>query len=478
MSDNFKPVFYKTPIGGSLVNDPNVPQPLLRKKPLRFPDLSEVEVVRHYTYLSTLNFGVDSGFYPLGSCTMKYNPKILEKIASLEEFSQLHPLQDNEDVQGMLEALYKINELLCAIFGYAQFTLQPAAGAHGEHTGLLIIKAYFLDKGQADRNTVIIPDTAHGTNPASAAIAGFDVVKISTDEQGNINLEELSQAVTKYKVAALMLTNPSTLGLFETQIVEIADIVHKAGGLLYYDGANANALLGLIRPADMGFDVCHLNLHKTFATPHGGGGPGSGPVGVKDFLVQFLPRPIVKKSDNSFSLDFSSQKSIGKVHGFYGNIAIVLRALVYILLEGSTGLRKVSEQAIINANYLRVGLKDLLKLPYARFCMHEFVLSAAKLKKEKGVSALDIAKRLIDFGIHPPTIYFPLIVHECLMIEPTETESKESMDRFMQVMEQIIKEAETTPELLKSAPQNRIVGRLDETKAVKQPKLTAFDIGS
>ncbi|OGI09473.1 MAG: glycine dehydrogenase (aminomethyl-transferring) [Candidatus Margulisbacteria bacterium GWF2_35_9] len=452
-----------------------IPENLIRKKPLRFPTLAENEVARHYTYLSTLNHGVDSGFYPLGSCTMKYNFKILEKIAGNESFSNIYPFSSEEDIQGLLEILYRTDKSLSEIFGYAHFTFQPAAGSHGEHTGLLIIRAFHKDNGESDRDVVLIPDTAHGTNPASAVLAGYKVRKIPTNDQGNLDLEFLKKEVSNYKVAALMLTNPSTLGLFETQILEIAEIVHDAGGLLYYDGANANALMGIIRPGDMGFDVCHLNLHKTFGTPHGGGGPGSGPVGVKDFLVPFLPNPLVKMDDGMYVLDSSSKKSIGKVHGFYGNINVVIKAFVFIIMYGRDGLKHVSQQAIINANYLQEKLKDVYKLAYNRRCMHEFVLSAAKLKKDFGISALDIAKRLIDYGIHPPTIYFPQIVSESMMMEPTESESKEELDDFIQIMTDIRAEIETNPEILHDAPITRVVGRLDEAKAVKEPKLTALD---
>lgn len=446
-----------------------------REKPLRLPDRSEMEVARHYTYLSTLNFGVDSGFYPLGSCTMKYNYKIQERIAGLAGFAWLHPFQHSSEAQGTLDVLYETDIALSELFGYAAFTLQPAAGAHGEHTGLLIIRAYHRSKGETDRNVILIPDTAHGTNPASAAVAGFSVVKIATDPNGNVDIVSLKAAVLKHKVAALMLTNPSTLGLFETQILEIADIVHQAGGLLYYDGANANALLGIIRPGDMGFDVCHLNLHKTFDTPHGGGGPGSGPVGVKDFLVPFLPCPRVKKSPTGFVWESPNKHSIGRVHGMYGNVAIVLRAYAYILLMGRDGLTQVSEHAILAANYLQLRLKNSLKLPYERICMHEFVLSAAKLKKEVGVSALDLAKGLMDEGVHPPTIYFPQVVHECMMIEPTESETKAGLDRFVSIFTALIEQAHQHPETLKLAPQKTYLRRLDEAKAVKEPRLTLWN---
>jgi len=478
---NNRPIFYKkedeiksvAPVAYADIN--GIPDELKRENSLRFPSLTETEVSRHYTYLSTLNHGVDSGFYPLGSCTMKYNYKVLEKIAAADAFQHVHPFDSIENTQGLLEILYKTDQYLSDIFGYEHFTFQPAAGAHGEYTGLLIIRAYHKDLGQSDRDVVLIPDSAHGTNPASAVLAGYRVRKIPTNEEGNLKLDILKQELGKYNVAALMLTNPSTLGLFETQILEIADIVHDAGGLLYYDGANANALMGLIRPGDMGFDVCHLNLHKTFGTPHGGGGPGSGPVGVKKLLVPFLPKPLVDFVDGQYILDDSSKKSIGQVHGFYGNVSVVIKTFAYILMHGTQGLKMASEQAIINANYLQEKLRNLYKLPFDRRCMHEFVLSASKVKKEFGISVLDIAKTLIDNGIHPPTIYFPQIVSECMMIEPTESESKETLDDFVEIMTKIRDEIEQNPDLLHNAPVSRIVGRLDEAKAVKEPKLTALN---
>ena len=452
--------------------DANISPELRRERALRLPDLEESQVARHYTYLSTLNHGVDSGLYPLGSCTMKYNYKILEKIASYNEFLNINPWQEENSAQGTLSILYELGEYLSEIFGYAGFTLQPVAGAHGEHTGLLIIKAFLAGRDK-ERNVVLIPDTAHGTNPASAVIAGFEVRKVVTGEDGNISLDSLRAEVARGRVAALMLTNPSTLGLFETNIKAIAEIVHKAGGLLYYDGANANALMGLVKPGDMGFDVCHINLHKTFGTPHGGGGPGAGPVGVKDFLLPYLPGPVLKKLDNKYLWDLPA-KSIGRVHSFHGNILVLIKAYAYILLKGSDGLAEVSKKAIINANYLQAILKKKMKLPYDRFCMHEFVLSASILKRKYGVSALDIAKRLIDYGVHPPTIYFPLIVAESLMLEPTESESRESLDEFVEIFCAIIEEAETNIEKIKSSPNTQVVGRLDEVKAVKDPKLTAY----
>jgi len=466
------PIFEKVSISKGYISS-NIPEALRREKPCRLPEASEAQVARHYTKLSTLNFGVDSGMYPLGSCTMKYNYKILERLASLPEFLNLHPLQDEEDTQGILEIMYKLDQLLSELFGYSHFTLQPSAGAQGEHTGLLIIREYLKSIGD-ERDLVLIPDSAHGTNPASAIMAGFRIKKISSDKWGNVDVDKLKKVLEKEKVAAIMLTNPSTLGLFENNILKIAEMIHENGGLLYYDGANANALLGMARPGDMGFDVCHLNLHKTFGTPHGGGGPGAGPVGVSARLVPFLPKPMVEKEGDDYFLDTSNEKSIGMMHGFYGNVNVLVKAYIYILLHGRDGLELVCEKAVANANYLMEKLKDVINVPYDRVCMHEFVISAGKLKKETGVSALDIAKALIDRGYHPPTIYFPLIVSECLMIEPTETEDKESMDKFIDALTSIVKEASSNSEAIKATPVTTIVGRLDEVKAVKEPKLTFF----
>ena len=473
------PVFYSHTVQEWTVSERvkqdgiDIPEKLIRKSAYGFVDLSEPELVRHYTALSTLNYGVDTGFYPLGSCTMKYNPKISERIASDPRWLGLHPWQDEDELQGMLGLLYDCEQALCKIFAYDAFTFQPAAGSHGEHTGLLLIRAYHKDRGEEDREIILVPDTAHGTNPASVAAAGYKVKKVKTDEQGNLDIEDLKKILGKQRIAGLMLTNPSTVGLFEENILEIANLIHKAGGLLYYDGANANALLGIIRPGDMGFDVCHLNLHKTFGTPHGGGGPGSGPVGVSEKLRPYLPVPFIKKDGDIYHLVKQSQKSIGRMHGFYGNINVIIKAYTYILMMGRDGLRLVSENAIHNANYIQSQLKNDYKLAFDRYCMHEFVLSASSLKKNYGVSALDIAKRLIDYGIHPPTIYFPLIVSESMMIEPTETESLSEIDCFISVMKKIAKEAATKPDLLKNAPQKAPLKRLNEAKAVKEPKLTA-----
>ena len=446
-----------------------VPRECLREEDARLPEVSEVDVVRHFTRLSQLNYGVDSGFYPLGSCTMKYNPKVNEEVAALAGFTQVHPLQPAETVQGCLEILYRMDRLLSEITGMDRFSLQPAAGAHGEMTGLMIIKAYHQHRGDIRRNKIIVPDSAHGTNPASAAMVGFDVVEVKSNDRGEVDLEAL-KAVVDDTTAGLMLTNPNTLGLFEGNILEIANIIHKAGGLLYYDGANMNAILGIARPGDMGFDVVHLNLHKTFSTPHGGGGPGSGPVGVKEELEPFLPVPMVGFKDGRYYLDYDRPLSIGRVKSFYGNFGVVVKAYAYIMSMGAEGLKKVSESAVLNANYLMERLKEHYLVPYNRRCMHEFVISAQR-QKEKGVSALDIAKRLMDFGFHPPTMYFPLIVKEALMIEPTETESKETLDAFADALIEIAREVEEQPEKVKGAPHTTPVRRLDEVRAARNPVL-------
>jgi glycine dehydrogenase subunit 2 len=447
-----------------------IPTEMLRQVPAELPEVSELQLIRHYTELSTRNHGIDNGFYPLGSCTMKYNPKINEDVARYPGFARIHPYQPEESVQGALEMMYNLQEDLKEITGMDEVTLQPAAGAHGEWTGLMMIRAYHETRGEgAQRTKVIVPDSAHGTNPASAKVAGFDTITIPSKENGLVDLEELRKAVGS-NTAALMLTNPNTLGLFEEEILEISEIVHEAGGLLYYDGANANAILGIARPGDMGFDVVHLNLHKTFTGPHGGGGPGSGPVGVKKDLIPFLPKPILKKDGERYTFDYDCPQTIGRVKAFYGNFGIYLRSYTYIRTMGPEGLRKVSEQAVLNANYMMRRLEGHYERPYAQHCKHEFVLSGSRQKK-LGVRTLDIAKRLLDFGYHPPTIYFPLNVVECLMIEPTETESKETLDEFIDVMIQIAKEAEETPEVVQEAPHTTVVGRLDEVTAARKPVL-------
>lgn len=451
-----------------------IPADLLREE-LDLPELSEIDVVRHFTNLSRRNFGVDNGFYPLGSCTMKYNPKVNEDVAKLPGFNEIHPLQEDKDVQGILELLYNFEQYLGAVFGFSAFTFQPAAGAHGELTALLMMKAYHNAEcgaqGAGLRNKIIIPDSAHGTNPASVSLVGYQTIVVKSNKRGNIDLDELRKVVGD-DTAGLMVTNPNTLGLFDEHILDVAEIIHKAGGLLYYDGANANATLGVCRPADMGFDVAHFNLHKTFATPHGCGGPGSGPVGVNAKLEPFLPVPRVVKTTNGYQLstiDFS--KSIGRVHSFHGNINVIIKAYAYLLTLGAKGLREVAENAVLNANYVMNRLKEYYYLPYDRTCQHEFVISAKWQKDKYGVKALDIAKRLLDYGYHPPTIYFPLIVEEALMIEPTETESKETLDAFCDAMIAIAKECETNPDLVKNAPHTTPVKRLDEARAARELKL-------
>jgi glycine dehydrogenase subunit 2 len=442
----------------------------LRKVETRLPEVSEVDVIRHYTRLSQKNYAVDLGFYPLGSCTMKYNPKINEAVAALQGFSAVHPLQPEKTAQGILELMYDLTDSLCKITGMDWGTLQPFAGAHGEFTGMKFFKAYFDKRGETQRTKVLVPDSAHGTNPASAHIAGFDVVEIKSDERGMVSLKEL-EAHLDENLAGIMLTNPNTLGIYEQDIAEIADRVHKAGGLLYYDGANLNAIMGKSRPGDMGFDVVHLNLHKTFSTPHGGGGPGSGAVMVKSRLEPFLPAPTVRRKDGSFFLDYDIPDSMGRISGFYGNISVLVKAYTYILTMGSDGLKRASELAVLNANYIKEKLKDRYFLPYDRVCKHEFVFSAEKMKERYGVTAMDVAKALLEFGIHAPTIYFPLIVHEAMMIEPTETESKESLDNFIEVMEGIAELAKKDPEKLHAMPLSTPVRRVDQVLAAKEPVL-------
>ena len=443
-----------------------LPTKYLRTAKAALPEISQLELMRHYTQLSNRNFGVDTGFYPLGSCTMKYNPKVNEDVARYPGLALLHPLQSEDTVQGAMEVLFKMEESLAEIAGMAGVTLQPVAGAHGELTGLKLIRAYHRDRGDLARTKVIVPDSAHGTNPASAAMCGMDAVEIKSEEDGSIDLEALKAAVGP-DTAALMLTNPSTLGLFESKIEAIAKIVHDAGGLLYYDGANSNAIMGIVRPGDMGFDVVHLNLHKTFATPHGGGGPGSGPIGVKERLLPFLPDPHVEKQGDKY-VWAKSAKSIGKVHSFHGNFGVIVRAYAYILTMGAAGLRLTSEDAVLNANYCKKMLSEAFDSPFDRFCMHECVLTSKK-QQEHGIHTLDIAKRLLDYGYHPPTIYFPLIVEEALMIEPTESESKETLDGFIDAMKKIAQEAAENPEIVHTAPHNTIVSRLDETLAARKP---------
>lgn len=446
-----------------------IPSGYLRNVEPELPEVSELDIMRHFTELSTHNHGVDSGFYPLGSCTMKYNPKINESVARFSGFAHIHPLQPESSVQGALELMYDLQQHLKEITGMDEVTLQPAAGAHGEWTGLMMIRAFHEANGDTARTKVIVPDSAHGTNPASATVAGLETVTVRSGEDGLVDLDHLRELVGP-DTAALMLTNPNTLGLFEEQILEMAQIIHGAGGKLYYDGANLNAVMSKARPGDMGFDVVHLNLHKTFTGPHGGGGPGSGPVGVKKDLIPYLPKPVIAKKDDKFIIDYDRPDSIGRVKPFYGNFGINVRAYTYIRTMGPDGLKAVTEYAVLNANYMMRKLAPHFDLPYDRHCKHEFVLSG-KRQKQLGVRTLDIAKRLLDFGYHPPTIYFPLNVEECMMFEPTETESKETLDAFIDAMIQIAKEAEENPEIVQEAPHTTIIKRLDETKAARKPVL-------
>jgi glycine dehydrogenase subunit 2 len=449
----------------------HIPEKFLSKEELNFPEVNEVDVIRHYTNLSDKNYGLDTGFYPLGSCTMKYNPKINEDMARLSGFANVHPLQREDCIQGSLQLLYELDKALCEIAGMDRMTLQPAAGAHGELTGLMLIKAYHEKRGDTKRDKIIVPDSAHGTNPATASMAGYKAVEVKSTDDGIVDVEDLKKVIGDGDdIAGLMLTNPNTLGLFEKHIVEMAELIHDAGGLLYYDGANANAIMGHARPGDMGFDVVHFNIHKTFSTPHGGGGPGAGPVGVKEHLVEFLPIPLVEKDGERYFLDYDYPNSIGKVKDFYGHFGILVRAYTYILTMGRDGLKKASEMAVLNANYLLSQLKDDYYLPIDTIYKHEFVLGGLK-GEQLEVRTLDIAKRLLDFGFHPPTVYFPLIIREALMIEPTETESKETLDEFAKAMKQIAEEARRDPEILKEAPHDTIVRRPDEVRAARNPVL-------
>ncbi len=476
-----------------------LPPEMQRQSPLNLPELSEGEVMRHYTELSTRNFGVDSGFYPLGSCTMKYNPKINEEMAALPGFTFIHPLQEDTTVQGALELLYLVEQELKEVTGMDRISFQPAAGAHGELTGLMIMLAYHRSRGEK-RRKVLVPDSAHGTNPATITMAGCQAVEIPSDERGQVDLEALENNLDD-DTAGLMLTNPNTLGLFEEDIGRIARSVHKAGGLLYYDGANLNAVMGYARPGDMGFDIVHLNLHKTFSTPHGAGGPGSGSVGVCEKLASFLPYPLVDKKehdsgDNSaadgkeegkkkgkeegkekekktvtYYWNYNLPDSIGKIHSFHGNFSVAVKTYTYLRTMGAAGLKQVSRDAVLNANYLMQRLKKSYHIRYERTCKHEFVVSARNLKKNYGVGTADVAKCLLDYGFHPPTVYFPIIVEEPLMIEPTETESKKTLDRFAEAMEDIARRAEKEPETVTSAPHTTVVARLDEVTAARHPRV-------
>jgi len=446
---------------------PEIPDELRRERPPRLPEISEPELVRHFTRLSTRTFGVDTGFYPLGSCTMKHNPRVNERVVNLPGFRDLHPLQEEDGAQGALEVMWRLQEILAEVAGLPAVSLQPAAGSQGELTGLMLMRAYFADRGEEEtRRKIVIPDTAHGTNPASVTMAGYEVTPVQTDARGNIDVDDLRGKVDEH-TAGLMLTNPSTLGLFDENIEEITAIFHGAGALMYYDGANLNAVCGISRPGDMGFDIVHFNLHKTFSQPHGGGGPGGGPIAVRERLEPFLPVPAVIRDGDRFRFEYDRPKTIGKVRGYYGPFGVFVRSYAYIRAFGPA-LREMSEVAVRNANYVLALLKDEFELPFDRLCMHEFVLSARTLKREHGVSALDVAKRLMDYDFHPPTIYFPLIVPEALMIEPTETEPKERLDDFCEAMLAIAREAASDPELVHGAPHSRPVGRLDEVKAAKR----------
>ena len=453
----------------------DLPAGLLRAGSPALPEVSELDVVRHYTNLSQMNFGVDSGFYPLGSCTMKYNPKINEEIAAMPAFAGLHPLQPASTVQGVLRLYKDLAHALSEITGMAEFTLDPFAGAHGELTGLMIIRQYHMSRGDLKRTKVIVPDSAHGTNPASAAVCGLEIVQVKSKENGLVDVEDLKPLLDD-TIAGIMMTNPNTLGLFEKDIKEIASLVHDCGGLLYYDGANMNPLIGMVRPGDMGFDVLHLNLHKSFSTPHGGGGPGSGPVGVAAHLVPYLPVPkVVEGDDSTLHVVGDDENSCGQISGFMGNFGVLLRAYTYILMLGRQNVRMVGPLAVLGANYIKESLKDCYKLPIDSVCKHEFVFDGL-LDKSTGVTTLDIAKRLLDYGFHAPTIYFPLLFHQAIMIEPTETESKETLDGFIEIMRHIAAEAISDPESLKTAPHTTPVRRLDETTAARQPILKIKDM--
>jgi glycine dehydrogenase subunit 2 len=454
-------------VPGSGLPVPEVPSELRRSEAPRLPELAEPDLLRHFTELSTRNFGIDTGFYPLGSCTMKHNPRVNERLAALPGFRDLHPLEDEGQTQGALQLCFELQEALAEITGLDAVSLQPAAGSQGELTGLMLMHAYFSELGEDERRRkIVIPDTAHGTNPASVTMAGYELTNVQTDARGNIDVDDLRGKVDD-ATAGLMITNPSTLGLFDENIEEISRIFHDAGALMYYDGANLNAVCGISRPGDMGFEIVHINLHKTFSQPHGGGGPGGGPIAVSKRLEPYLPTPAIVRSGGGYGLDYDRPRSIGKVRGFLGPFGVFVRSYAFIRAYGPA-LREMSEVAVLNANYLLARLRDAYELPFDRLCMHEFVLSARRLKREHGVTALDVAKRLMDYGFHPPTIYFPLIVPEALMVEPTETEALETLDAFVEAMQAIAREAADQPELLKEAPQGTVVGRLDEVKAAKR----------
>ncbi|MBQ6423313.1 MAG: aminomethyl-transferring glycine dehydrogenase subunit GcvPB [Prevotella sp.] len=466
---------YSLPEYASKHSTAELPQALRRSEEAGLPECDELTVVRHYTNLSHNNFGVDDGFYPLGSCTMKYNPALNEEVGALEEFAALHPQQSATSCQGALLVYYNLQKSLAELTGLSRFTLNPCAGAHGELTGLMIIRAYHDSRGDDKRRKVLIPDSAHGTNPASAAVCGMDVVEVKSLDDGTVDVNDLKAKIAEHadEVAAMMMTNPNTLGIFERNIPAIAQMVHECGALMYYDGANLNPMLGVARPGDMGFDVMHINLHKTFSTPHGGGGPGSGPVGVRKGLEEFLPTPRVEYDEQSdtFTIATDDEKSMGSVGNFFGNFGVVLKAYAWICSLGKEHIKEVGPLATLNANYIKQQLKDVYELPIEGVCKHEFVFDGLK-DKSTGVTTMDVAKRLLDYGYHAPTIYFPLLFHEAMMIEPTESESKETIDSFIEVMRTIAREAKEQPELVKTAPHTTPIGRVDDVLAAKQPVLT------
>ena len=451
----------------------DIPNNLLREQVAILPEISELDAVRHYTNVSSKNFGVEKGFYPLGSCTMKYNPKINQDIANLPGFN-VHPYQPASTIQGVLEVYYETQRILSELSGLDTFTLNPYAGAHGELIGLMIMKKYHQDRGDFKRTKIIVPDSAHGTNPASATVAGFQTVEVKSNEDGTVNLDDL-KSVLDDEIAGIMLTNPNTVGIFEKDICKIAELVHDAGGLLYYDGANLNPILGVARPGDMGFDIMHINLHKTFSTPHGGGGPGSGPVGVKQFLVKYLPKPVIKKGEREFYIEDDNDTTIGQISHFYGNFGVIMKAYTYLLTIGKENFVNIGKYSVLNANYIKESLKDLYLLPIKGVCKHEFIFDGL-IDKSDHVTTLDVAKRLLDYDVHPPTIYFPLVVKEALMIEPTETESKETLDSFISVMRTVAIEAKEDPDLVKGAPHTTVVKRLDEAMAARKPIVKYRDL--